>query len=81
MNGDNILLISADVLFCQFQKLLSENKETDKSNAYWFENQNWTEFAAKDLPALETKMLKLEAELARKLKECKEIKKSVENEE
>ena len=55
-------------------KLLSDNKETNKSNADWIENQDWSEFATKELPALELKNLKLEAELARRLKECKQIK-------
>ena len=58
-------------------KLLSDNKETNKSNADWIENQDWSEFATKELPALELKNLKLEAELARRLKECKHIKEIV----
>ena len=57
-----------------FQKLLSENKDTNNSNAEWIENQDWTSFAGNDLPAIETKILKLEAEIASGLKECKTIK-------
>ena len=56
------------------QKQLSDNKETDKSNASWIENQNWEQFTDKELPAVETKILKLEADIAQEVKECKVIK-------
>lgn len=59
-------------------KLLSDDKDTNRSNADWINNQDWSEFATKQLPALETEVLRLEAELAHRLKECKQIKGSVE---
>lgn len=58
----------------KFLKLLSENKDTNNSNTEWIENQDWNSFAGNDLPAIETKILKLEAEIASGLKECKTIK-------
>lgn len=57
-----------------YLKQLSDNKETDKSNASWIENQNWEQFTDKELPAVETKILKLEADIAQEVKECKVIK-------
>ena len=57
-----------------YLKKLSENKDVNNSNADWIENQNWDGFAGKELPAVETKILKLEAEIATGLKECKNIK-------
>lgn len=57
-----------------FLKQLSKNKETNESNSAWIENQDWELFANKDLPSIETKILKLEAEIASEQKECKIIK-------
>ena len=53
---------------------MSKNKETNESNSAWIENQDWELFANKDLPSIETKILKLEAEIASEQKECKIIK-------
>ena len=57
-----------------FQKLLSESKDANNSNANWIENQNWEQFTDRELPAVETKILKLEADIAQEVKECKFIK-------
>ena len=57
-----------------FQERLSETKVANNSNADWIENQNWEQFTGKELPAVETKILKLEADIAQEVKECKVIK-------
>lgn len=53
---------------------LSKTKVANNSNADWIENQNWEQFTGKELPAVETKILKLEADIAQEVKECKVIK-------
>jgi len=57
-----------------YLKLLSESKDANNSNANWIENQNWEQFTDRELPAVETKILKLEADVAQEVKECKFIK-------
>ena len=57
-----------------FQRILSKNRDANNSNTNWIENQDWEAFIKKDLPGLESKILKLEAEIASELKECKVIK-------
>ena len=58
-----------------FQKQTSENKDTTNSNQHWIQNHDWVQFANKDLPAIETRILKLEAQIATGLKKCNDIKK------
>ena len=53
---------------------MSESKDANNSNANWIENQNWEQFTDRELPAVETKILKLEADIAQEVKECKFIK-------
>ena len=53
---------------------MSGNKDSNTVNASWLEEQDWTLFGKKDLPVIETKILKLEAEIASELKECNIIK-------
>lgn len=55
-------------------KSISQNKLANTSNISWIENQDWEMLTNKDLPAVETKILRLEAEIASELKECKVIK-------
>ena len=55
------------------------NKDANTLNASWLEEQDWTLFGKKDLPVIETKILKLEAEIASELKECNIIKSISEN--
>lgn len=58
----------------RYLKHLSGNKDSNTVNASWLEEQDWTLFGKKDLPVIETKILKLEAEIASELKECNIIK-------
>jgi hypothetical protein len=58
----------------KYLKHLSGNKDSNTINASWLEEQDWTLFGKKDLPVIETKILKLEAEIASELKECNIIK-------
>lgn len=58
----------------RYLKHLSGNKGSNTVNASWLEEQDWTLFGKKDLPVIETKILKLEAEIASELKECNIIK-------
>ena len=53
---------------------MSGNKDANTLNASWLEEQDWKLFEKKDLPVIETKVLKLEAEIASELKECNIIK-------
>lgn len=58
----------------RYLKHLSGNKDANTLNASWLEEQDWKLFEKKDLPVIETKVLKLEAEIASELKECNIIK-------
>lgn len=57
-----------------YLKNISQNKLANTSNLNWIENQDWDMLTNKDLPAVETKILRLEAEIASEFKECKVIK-------